>query len=106
MLLPLGTTKLVIHHMANADNLAGVTRALLLASGYADADFEVLAEMLGGSRVPAHLQTVYGNTTVVKAIVRMADMTHGLCPEVRNIDRGDHIGPITISATYLGGGGW
>ena len=41
MLLPLGMTELVIHHMANADTVAGVTRALLLASGYADADFQV-----------------------------------------------------------------
>ena len=102
MLLPLGTTELIIHHMANADNVAGVTRALLLASGYSDSDFQVLTEMLGGARLPAHLQTVHGNTTVVRAIVRMEDPAHGLCPRVRDIDRGAHTGPITVTATFSG----
>ena len=102
MLLPLGMTELVIHHMANADTVAGVTRALLLASGYADADFQVLAEMLGGARLPLHLQATHGNSTVVRAIVRMEDPTHGLCPLVHDIHRGDHTGPITVTATFSG----
>ena len=104
MLLPLGMTELVIHHMANADTVAGVTRALLLASGYADADFQVLAEMLGGARLPLHLQATHGNSTVVRAIVRMEDPTHGLCPLVHDIHRGDHTGPITDTGMDSGKG--
>ena len=101
MLLPLGMTELVIHHMANADTVAGVTRALLLASGYADTDFQVLAETLCGARLPLHLQATHGNSTVVRAI-RMEDPTHGLCPLVHDIHRGDHTGPITVTATFSG----
>lgn len=102
MLLPLGCTLLVIHHMARLDCIAGVTDAMLRASGYGDGAFTVLAEMLGNGRLPARLQSRHGNTTVVKAIVRMTDLRHGKCPLVRDFHRGNGIGAITVDAHYSG----
>ena len=61
-----------------------------------------LAEMLGGARLPLHLQAIHGNSTVIRAIVRMEDPTHGLCPLVHDIHRGDHTGPGGVVWEWYG----
>jgi hypothetical protein len=102
-LLPLGTTLLVFHGLTAYDCITGFTAAALLASGYPPDSFTVIAETLGDARVPPPLsQSEHGNSTVVKAIVEMRDIRHGLCPGLRYFSRGHGVCPITVQAQFCG----